>query len=297
MEKFYRLTTEKIGEIAELNLTSKEQLLLLYLITLDPFGDKEVRIPPFEIIERTLHISKASYYRAKAKLQKLNLFNFTDKYCTFQNLRPAVPSYQSKLNVCLSAETRVSEMRKDSQGREKILTDEKEFSQMRKSEAETQSGKESQLSKTIKTIKTSSDSGVEEEDEGSIATREIYEALEDKDYVAFLYGQNPSIRNPIAYLQFTPEGSNKNNFRLSHDLYLSQKQASPENLEKWSKIKLNDPEWLNFPYKTRWLDLANQQSDPCDFIELFEKQFPRNLKIRFLKAMQAQKIYKTKKPF
>ena len=96
--KFYPLTPETAKKLRD-NLTITEWKLWSYLITLDPFGDRYHELPPLVDVLSEVGISKASFYRALARLQELNLFDF-----------------QAEIKFRrLSSETKVSAVRQKSQ--------------------------------------------------------------------------------------------------------------------------------------------------------------------------------------
>jgi hypothetical protein len=71
--KFYPLTPEVASKIGEAKLTPTEWKLWSYLITLDPFGDRYQELPPLGSVLAEVGISKASFYRALARLQELDV--------------------------------------------------------------------------------------------------------------------------------------------------------------------------------------------------------------------------------
>ena len=139
--KFYPLTPNVAKKLRKAKLTAAEWRFWAYLVELDPYGDRYHDLNTLSIISE-LEISKATYYRAIAKFQKLGLFDFQDKGFSFKN------------------ETGVSKMRNESQKCETSLKNETEFSKMRqpvskmrKSEAEKPTQQEFQSSSEYKTYK------------------------------------------------------------------------------------------------------------------------------------------------
>jgi plasmid maintenance system antidote protein VapI len=55
-------------------------------VTIDPFGDKYLELPPTITILGECNISKATFFRTIAKFQALEMFDFQDKGFTFRNL-------------------------------------------------------------------------------------------------------------------------------------------------------------------------------------------------------------------
>lgn len=86
VDTFYKLTPEAVLKLCNLQLGGNDLKLWMYLSSLDPFGDRKVVLPTSADIARRLNMSIASFFRAKARLQKLGLFSFFDKYTEFINL-------------------------------------------------------------------------------------------------------------------------------------------------------------------------------------------------------------------
>ena len=82
---FYKLTPE-MGKYLRQYLTGSEWKLWSYLATLDPFGDKYLELPNTLTVLIECNISKRSFYRAIAKFQELELFDFQDKGFHFRNV-------------------------------------------------------------------------------------------------------------------------------------------------------------------------------------------------------------------
>lgn len=120
---FYPLTKEYTKKLRELNLTKSEWKIWSYLITLDPYGDRYVTLDTLTIMEQC-EISKATFYRAIAKFQDHNLFDFQDKGFNFINkmgvskIRKLSQNCEKSLKTeteILKTETELSEMRQNSQ--------------------------------------------------------------------------------------------------------------------------------------------------------------------------------------
>ncbi|MHC5716507.1 MAG: hypothetical protein ACYTXE_36485 [Nostoc sp.] len=86
MEKFYPLTPSMSQKLRKSKLTKHEMALWLYLIEKDPFGDRYWQLPSTLEITTELEMSKASYFRARAKLQELELFDFQEQRVDCRNL-------------------------------------------------------------------------------------------------------------------------------------------------------------------------------------------------------------------
>jgi hypothetical protein len=84
--KFYPLTPEMSNKMRKAKLTKHEMTLWLYLVEKDPFGDHYWQLPPTLEIIAELEMSKASYFRARARLQELELFDFQEQRVDCRNL-------------------------------------------------------------------------------------------------------------------------------------------------------------------------------------------------------------------
>ncbi|WP_265277700.1 hypothetical protein [Nostoc sp. KVJ3] len=86
MKKFYPLTPSMSQKLRKSKLTKHEMALWLYLIEKDPFGDRYWQLPSTLEITTELEMSKASYFRARARLQELELFDFQEQRVDCRNL-------------------------------------------------------------------------------------------------------------------------------------------------------------------------------------------------------------------
>jgi hypothetical protein len=113
-------------KLREAGLSAAEWRFWSYLTEQDPWGDKYKELDPLNIM-RECGMSKATYYRAKAKFQELGLFDFQESKVSVRNLegitkmrREAQKSEASLKNetVTLKNETAELEMRPNPQKRE-----------------------------------------------------------------------------------------------------------------------------------------------------------------------------------
>ncbi|KAB8318253.1 hypothetical protein SD81_016985 [Tolypothrix campylonemoides VB511288] len=170
---FYPLTSDITAKLRKGKLTAAEWRIWSYLVEIDPWGDRYQKIETLEILQECF-VSKATFYRAIAKFQELELFDFQDNGFNVRNLR-GVSS--------LKNETTVSEMRQASQICESRLKNETSFSKMRQNSQicenqtpEPLSEKDSKSPQTLKTLKTFSDTT---EREGSVQKVNFLEQEED----------------------------------------------------------------------------------------------------------------------
>jgi hypothetical protein len=80
---FYSLRPEVVQNIAKHGLSKAESKLFFYLLQLDPFGDRPIKIKVAEILLST-GIGKTAYHQAIVKFEQLGWFDFkhTDVYIT-----------------------------------------------------------------------------------------------------------------------------------------------------------------------------------------------------------------------
>ncbi|MDP8935548.1 MAG: hypothetical protein M3N42_15770 [Cyanobacteriota bacterium] len=124
--QFYPFTSSMAKKLREANLSAAEWRFWAYLTEHDPWGDRYKELDPLDIM-RDCGMSKATYYRAKAKFQELGLFDFQESKVSFRNLtgisqmkQESQKSDSSLKNetATLKNETANSEMRQESQKRE-----------------------------------------------------------------------------------------------------------------------------------------------------------------------------------
>ena len=91
---FFRLTPSVRDRLLEINLTAAEWRIWCYLVSLDPFGDRGAKFVPAELMLKC-KIKKTTYFSAKAKFQKLGLFDFRDGVTKVVNLQTSLISTDS----------------------------------------------------------------------------------------------------------------------------------------------------------------------------------------------------------
>ena len=84
--RFYALTPEISQKLLAGKFTAAQWRLWVYLVNLDPFGDRYRDLPDTLEIMQALDMSKSTFYAAIAKFQKLELFDFQDKGFAFRTL-------------------------------------------------------------------------------------------------------------------------------------------------------------------------------------------------------------------
>ncbi len=85
-ETFFKLTHDVRKKLVAANLTAAEWRIWSYLACLDPFGDRGVRFS-FTELALACQVKRATYFAAKAKFQKLGLFNFVEELPKVVNLQ------------------------------------------------------------------------------------------------------------------------------------------------------------------------------------------------------------------
>jgi hypothetical protein len=109
-------------KLREANLSAAEWRFWAYLTEQEPWGDRYKELDPLDIM-RKCGISKATYYRAKAKLQELGLFDFQESKVSFRNLTgiSTIKQEAQKSGSSLKNETADLKMRQEPQKRENQL--------------------------------------------------------------------------------------------------------------------------------------------------------------------------------
>ena len=136
--KFYPLTSEVTTKLRKGKLTAAEWRIWSYLVEIDPWGDRYQDIDSLDVMSKC-DCSRATFYRAIAKFQKLGIFDIQDKGFSIRNLTGAsqIKSTQAAEGntkskpADLKNEQAVSKIILDSQNCEKDLKNEKSVSKMR----------------------------------------------------------------------------------------------------------------------------------------------------------------------
>lgn len=117
--QFYPFASSMAKKLREAHLSAAEWRFWSYLIEHDPWGDRYKELDPFDIL-RECGMSKATYYRAKAKLQKLGLFDFQESKVNYRNLEgiSQIRQNSQKSGSSLKNERANPEMRANPQKRE-----------------------------------------------------------------------------------------------------------------------------------------------------------------------------------
>ena len=120
--KFYPLTFDVTTKLRQAKLTAAEWRIWSYLVEIDPWGDRYRDIDSLDVMSKC-DCSRATFYRAIAKFQKLKIFDIQDKGFSIRNLTGASSLKSSQAEeqstkptqANLKNEKVVSKMRLDSQ--------------------------------------------------------------------------------------------------------------------------------------------------------------------------------------
>ncbi len=147
---FYALTPEMGQRLREANLTAAEWRLWSYLVEIDPFGDRYFECPDTISIMQLCNIKKTTLYKAMAKFQSLELFDFQDKGFFVRNLGfpQKRKSFRENGNLSENAEN-CPQKRKSFRENGNLSENAENCPPKRPSEADPE------LSQTIQTIQTS----------------------------------------------------------------------------------------------------------------------------------------------
>lgn len=130
--KFYPLTRLVGKKLREAKLTAAEWRIWSYLSEIDPFGDRYEGVETLQIMSEC-GVSKATFYRAIAKFQEFEIFDFQAIGFTFIN-KFGISQIKRVVQNCeksLKNEKPVAKMRPDSQNCFISLKNETEISEMR----------------------------------------------------------------------------------------------------------------------------------------------------------------------
>lgn len=126
MSKFFKLTEKTLDTILSSRMSENELKIWLYLSVNNPFQNQYHAMPEILEIMEKCHCSKATAYRAIAKLQELKLMDFQ-----IQKMDYRILNCDKQDDDFLTHETTFSPMRMDSHPCENFLTHETGFSPMR----------------------------------------------------------------------------------------------------------------------------------------------------------------------
>ncbi|MDJ0799666.1 MAG: hypothetical protein QNJ51_23110 [Calothrix sp. MO_167.B12] len=227
--KFYPLTPELAHKLREAKLTAAEWRFWAYLVEIDPYGDRYHDLDPVTI-QTECEISKPTYYRAKAKFQELEIFDFQEEKVSFRNL------------------TGVSKMRLESQKRDSKSQKRDSKSQKRdsksqkreKSASKPASGKDSSTPQKDQTYSDFKDSLSEEERANFLEfCKEKIKNLsqEVNDIEAWLAHKNKAGRNrwEVYYEKFVLASQQKKNQSEQEKKQLDKRERARREFAEWQQ--------------------------------------------------------------
>jgi hypothetical protein len=193
INNFYPLTPEVSKKLLEAKLTAAEWRIWIYLVGIDPWGDIYKDIDTLTVMAEC-DVSKATFYRAIAKFQELELFDIQDKGISIRNLK-GVSS--------LKNETPVSEMRQDSQNCETRRKNETKKSKMRQDsqncENQPPEPAPSKASEVPHTIQTKRDLTDTTEAENCCVLKKFEDRLKIHGIHLYVFNENSKTKNLAGY--------------------------------------------------------------------------------------------------
>jgi hypothetical protein len=241
MGKFYPLTPEMSKKLRKSKLTKHEMTLWLYLIEKDPFGDRYWQLPSTLEITGELEMSKASYFRAKARLQELELFDFQEQRVDCRNLTGVSKMRLESQNLDLESQ------KCDSKSQNLDSESQKCDSKSQKRERRRSKPASNKDSNTSHTIQTYSD------------FKKTLSEGEREEFLKFGEKKAAQLPNPPTLPQRWIE---TNWEELAAQWYKSKGQSSLVQNAKWE----TDP-------RTRdWLSIIEETANPLEFATDKEKQ-------------------------
>lgn len=193
INNFYPLTPEVSKKLLEAKLTAAEWRIWIYLVGIDPWGDIYKDIDTLTVMAEC-DVSKATFYRAIAKFQELELFDIQDKGISIRNLK-GVSS--------LKNETPVSEMRQDSQNCETRRKNETKKSKMRQDsqncENQPPEPVTSKASEVPHTIQTKTDLTDTTEAENCCVLNKFEDRLKTHGIHLYVFNENSKTKNLAGY--------------------------------------------------------------------------------------------------
>jgi hypothetical protein len=291
--KFYPLTGDVTTKLRKGKLTAAEWRIWSYLVEIDPWGDRYQDINSLDVMSKC-DCSRATFYRAIAKFQKLKIFDIQDKGFSIRNLTGAsslksdqIKSEETKLKQAnLKTEKVVSKMRLNSQNQESCLKNETGFSKMRLNSqiCENQSlelppDKTFEIPQTLQTYSDFKDSLSERERE------KFFDFVEEKtnnlerpinDLEAWLASKNAAKQNrwEIYYKNYQEE-------KISQSIKTTKQNKSCENYSP-SKLQdvilrfqnrggVNQPQPENEPKEVEREKIKRQQAEIDQLMDSFSK--------------------------
>jgi hypothetical protein len=199
---FFKFTQEAAEKLIKMNLTAAEWKVWCFLVTSVPYGDSYKKLPSTLEILSKCNVGKSTFYRAIAKLQEAEIFDFQEDGFSARNLS-AVSSPRS--GTTFPDLGQLSQNGENSAGSGTTFPDLGQLSQNGENQAPKPAPrKEPTLPQTIKTIqtnKTSSEAGFEELNNFSMQLIRVGIRVQtyQEDKLVF----NPALKNVAIFLSET----------------------------------------------------------------------------------------------
>jgi hypothetical protein len=150
--KFYKLTEEVAAKLRSLKLTAAEWRVWSFLITQVPFSDSYQELPDTLVIMEKCDVKKTTFYKAIAKLQEAELFDFQDKGFNARNLTEVA---SSEKRTTFRETEQLSEKTENSSEKRKTFRETEQLSEKTENQGlEPLQTKDFSTPQTIKTIQT-----------------------------------------------------------------------------------------------------------------------------------------------
>jgi len=242
MKNFYPVTPEVSRILRAAKLTAAEWRIWSYLIEIEPWGDAYQDVSTLTVLQNC-DVSKATYYRAIAKFQELELFDFQDKGISIRNLR-GVSS--------LKNETAVSKMRQQSQECDSSLKNETTVSKTRQPSQK----RENQPPKPLQ----HNDSSVPHTIQTYTDFKKTLSDGERENFLNFVREKtkdfSPQINDIEGWLAKKNEAE-QNRWEVYYDLF---HKSQPELVQAAQNTK-----WENHPLRDEWLAEIEKSGNPLIF--------------------------------
>jgi flagellar biosynthesis GTPase FlhF len=150
--KFYKFTESESSKLINLKLTAAEWRVWAFLITSVPFGDNYQELPSTLEIMSRCNVGKTTFYKAIAKLQEAEIFDFQDNGFSARNLTDVS---SSEKRTTFRKSEQLSEKTENSSQNRTTFRENEQLSEKAENQAPKPAPrKEPTLPQTIQTIQT-----------------------------------------------------------------------------------------------------------------------------------------------
>ena len=200
--KFYKFTESEANRLINLKLTAAEWRVWSFLVTSVPFGDSYQELPSTLEIMSKCEVGKTTFYKAIAKLQEAEVFDFQDNGFSARNLTDV--SSSEKRTTFRKTEQLSEKTENSSQNRTTFRKTEQLSEKTENQSPEPAPRKEPTLPQTIKTIQTvqtSSEAGFEELNNFSMQLMRV--GVRVQIYQGNVLVFNPALKSIAVFLSET----------------------------------------------------------------------------------------------